>query len=120
MSTDNDLAHAFYDGDPDDMADGGGTQVGKDVHVEAVIDLGSLSADDIQVQLYCGPLDEDGQLSDGQAKPMEQVGQGENQRVHYSVHVPCTRSGKSGYTVRILPSHAMLPDAREMAMIRWA
>jgi len=104
----------------DDMDVAGGAHVGRDIHVEAVIDLGGLDPDDLQVELYCGSLDEDGQLSQGHALPMRRVGRAEDHRARYAVEFPCAHSGRSGYTVRILPNHAMLPDAKEMAMIRWA
>ena len=105
----------------DDMAaDVGGAKIGKDVRVEAVVNLGELAASDIRVELYYGQLDEDGQLTDGQAIPMVQIGDGADHRVRYAVQMPCTRTGMTGYTVRVLPRHDTLPSAVEMAMIRWA
>jgi len=104
----------------DDMEVSGGAHVGRDIHVEAVVNLGELDPQDLQVELYHGALDEDGQLSEGKAVPMRQVGNAQDHRVQYEVELPCAHSGRSGYTVRILPNHEMLPDSREMAMIRWA
>ena len=104
----------------DDMEATGGAKVGKEIRVEAVVNLGGLRAEDLRVELYHGSLDEDGQLSDGQPVPMQQISQANDHRVRYEAKLPCSRSGRSGYTVRIMPSHAMLPNSREMAMIRWA
>jgi len=104
----------------DDMDAAGGAKVGKEIRVEAVINLGGLRPEDLRVELYHGSLDEDGQLSDGQAVPMQQVSHADDHRVRYEAKLPCSRSGRSGYTVRIMPSHAMLPNSKEMAMIRWA
>ncbi|MFB3890407.1 MAG: alpha-glucan family phosphorylase [Phycisphaerae bacterium] len=97
-----------------------GARVGKDVRVEAVVDLGQLAPEDLMVELYYGRLDDDGQLSEGMALPMEQVNKEGDRRVRYAVNMPCARSGLTGYTVRIMPSHPMLGDPRDMAMIRWA
>ena len=41
-------------------------------------------------------------------------------RVQYMADMPCTRTGLAGYTVRVLPRHPSMPDAREMGLIRWA
>ncbi|HQL75733.1 MAG: Maltodextrin phosphorylase [Planctomycetes bacterium ADurb.Bin126] len=104
----------------DDMdSNGTGARVGKDIQVQAVVDVAQLDPRDVQVELYYGPLNEDGQLNEGRAIPMEQVSQ-DGSKVHYSVNMPCARSGMTGYTVRILPRHELLTDPRELAMIRWA
>ena len=104
----------------DDMESAGGAQVGKEIRVEAVVNTGKLSAGDIEVQLYHGNLDEDGQLNGGQALPMAQAGQSDDHHVRYEVLLPCAQSGRSGYTVRILPSHEMVTNSREMALMKWA
>ncbi len=103
----------------DNMEAVGGARVGRDLHVEAVVDLGGLDPQDVRVELYFGTLDEDGQLFDGQPLPMEQIGE-ENHQARYSVQMPCNRSGMTGYTVRVRPSHTVAPDSRQSAMIRWA
>jgi len=102
----------------DDM-DGQGAQVGKEIAVEAAVNLGALRPEDVTVELYYGRLDPDGQLTRGEALTMEQVGVGEDGRVRYSVRMPCTHSGMTGYTVRVLPHHPRLTDPRDMGLIRW-
>jgi starch phosphorylase len=104
----------------DNMETVGGARVGRDIRVEAVVELSGLQPQDIQVQLYYGYLDADGQLSEGEPLSMQQVGSPDNHHAQYAVEMPCARSGMTGYTVRILPEHPMIPDTREMAMIRWA
>jgi glycogen phosphorylase len=105
-----------------DNVDGGvgATHVGKELRVEAVVNLGSLSVADLRVELYWGLLDQDGQLSIGQALPMEPAGPETDHRVRYVVTVPCIHSGMTGYTVRATPQHPLLGPGRELAMIRWA
>jgi starch phosphorylase len=115
------FAEVRIEGISDDMSsDGGGAKVGKSVRVQAVINLGRLSPSDVTVELYCGLLDEDGQLNDGQVLPMEQTGQDGGNRFRYGVDMPCTHSGMTGYTVRIVPRHDLLASPHEMALIRWA
>jgi len=104
----------------DNMDRVGGARIGRDIHVEAVVDLGGLDPADIRAELYCGPLDGDGQLSRGEAMPMEQVADAADGRARYTVKMPCKRTGMTGYTVRVLPRHEILQDPIEMSMIRWA
>ena len=105
----------------DDMGGPGGpARVGKDVRVEALVHVGELKPSDISVELYYGLLDEDGQLNEGLAVPMEQAGQESDHRVHYVVNMPCSHSGMTGYTVRVAPRHELMANSREMALIRWA
>ena len=82
--------------------------------------LGQLNPQDLTVELYYGTLDEDGQLTEGVALTMEQIDDVSDQHAKYAVNMPCLRSGMTGYTVRVMPHHAKLPDSRDMAMIRWA
>lgn len=103
----------------DDMDAGGGARVGRDVCVEAVVNLGALEPQDVQVELYFGALDEDGQLNEGRPLTMEQ-GESTDNCVRYAGRMPCTRSGMTGYTVRVRPKHPAMPDSRELPMIRWA
>jgi glycogen phosphorylase len=104
----------------DDMdPNGHGAQVGKTIRVEASVDLGELSPEDVLVELYFGSLDEDGQLNRGQATKMKQVSN-DSGVSSYVVEMPCPSSGRAGYTVRIMPRHDALVDPIEMSMIRWA
>ena len=105
----------------DDMQEDAGTQIGQHVRVEAIVNVGSLSVDDIAVELYYGVLDEDGQLNDGRALPMELIdSQGGPSCMRYATQMPCDRTGKSGYTVRVIPRHDMVDNPRDLSMIRWA
>ncbi|MBS3733957.1 MAG: alpha-glucan family phosphorylase [Phycisphaerae bacterium] len=106
-----------------DDLDGNGTpaQVGEDARVEAVVNLGGLSADDVSVELYYGPLDESGQLAGGEALPMEKVDtDASDGQARYAAAMPCRRSGQSGYTVRVLPRNDLLANPRDLGLIRWA
>jgi starch phosphorylase len=71
------------------------------------------------VELYHGPLDDDGQLHTGQAIEMQLAAAMENRKVKYTVAMPCTRSGMTGYTVRVLPHHPDMADPRDMGLVRW-
>ncbi|HUT00821.1 MAG TPA: alpha-glucan family phosphorylase [Phycisphaerae bacterium] len=102
-----------------DNLNGQGAHVGKEVRIEAAVNLGALKPEDVKVELYFGPIDQDGQLTSGEALAMEQVRVDDNGRAQYAMRMPCTRSGMAGYTVRVLPHHPHLGDPREMGLIRW-
>ena len=104
----------------DDMSGPGGAKIGKEIGVEAVIDLGGLDTSDIRVELYFGPLDDDGQLNHGQAMEMAQQGEPDDGKAFYRVAMPCNHTGMTGYTVRVLPRHDALVNPIEMSMVRWA
>jgi len=114
------FAHVRIESVSDNMdADGHGACVGRTIRVEAAVNLGALGPQDVQVELYYGALDEDGQLNSGLALPMIEV-QSEDGPARYVVEMPCDTSGRTGYTVRVLPRHDALARPLDMAMIRWA
>ena len=75
-----------------------------------------LRREDVAVELYYGPLDDDGQLTDGEATAMDKTGNDGPARARYAVQMPCLRSGMTGYTVRVMPQHPGLADARDMGL----
>jgi len=97
-----------------------GAVVGRAVRVDAVIDLAQLSGDDVTVQLYYGPLDQDGQLNDGTSLTMDRIETVDDNHVKYGADMPCSGPGMVGYTVRILPANPLLAGPLAMGMIRWA
>ncbi len=94
--------------------------IGTNIHVDAVLDLGQLQPNDVLLELYVGPIDDDGQLSKGQAIPMELVGPAGEKKFKYAVDLPCSQSGMTGYTVRVMPRHEKIVNPRDLGMIRWA
>lgn len=120
------LREHFHDvrveGVSDDMDNNGsgGASVGRNLNVEAVVAMGQLSPRDVTVELYYGPLDEDGQLNIGKSLKMKQIEELDSARVKYAVAMPCTQTGMAGYTVRIMPRHDLVGEPRDMRMIRWA
>ncbi len=103
----------------DDMDRSGGAKIGRDITVRASVNLGGLSADDLRVELYFGALDEDGQLNRGAAVEMQLTGSNDG-KAEYAGGMPCSRTGMTGYTVRVLPRHDLLADPMELSLVRWA
>jgi starch phosphorylase len=102
-----------------DNTDSAAARVGGAIDVSAVVNAGQLTADDLAVELYFGQLDEDGQLSSGQTIPMKRLDAQGDGRVRYAAQLPCSRSGMTGYTVRILPHNDLMAASIDMGLIRW-
>jgi len=95
------------------------TRVGERFEVTAEVRLGHLGPSDVSVQVYHGPVDALANLVDAEALPMEH--QGESDGVHrYRALVPIDRSGRHGYTVRVIPHHPKVMVPQEVMDIRWA
>jgi starch phosphorylase len=95
--------------------------VGSKFRMRAWIHLGSIGADEVMVELYMGRIDSEGEITGGVAIPMQSAGQCDGQVCAFeAAAVPCLRSGRQGFTIRVLPYHrdqtrALLPGA-----ITWA
>jgi starch phosphorylase len=95
-------------------------KVGDQVQVQAQVYLGSLNPTDVTVELYHGPLDADGLIVQGTAMPMliaQSKGKG---KYVFAGAIPCHRSGRHGFALRILPSHEDLETPLDMGLVVWA
>jgi starch phosphorylase len=94
-------------------------QMGKPYQIGARIKLGSVSAADLDVQLYHGMLDAKDELHD--VKVLSMTHQGGADGVNsYVCNVPFESSGRYGYTVRVIPKHDRVLVPHELMLIRWA
>ncbi len=92
--------------------------------VSVSVDLGSLTPADVAVELLHGPVAGGDELTDPTVVRLEQdrrgSGGGAAGVVRYSGRFTCDRSGRHGYTVRVVPSHADLVQPVELGCIVWA
>jgi starch phosphorylase len=96
-------------------------KVGADLEVKAVVQLGQLKPEDVQVQLYYGDLNPRGEIANGAALNMKLVGaNGSEGGYTFQARVQYHTSGERGISVRILPNHESLPTSFLPGMIRWA
>jgi starch phosphorylase len=95
---------------------GDAVEVGTKIHVSALVRLGHLSPEDVQVQLITGRVDSEDGLSDTIVNPFPTgVDQAGGLR-RYEGWVEANRSGTIGYTVRVVPHHAELASVAEMGL----
>jgi starch phosphorylase len=95
--------------------------LGNDMKVRACVQTGSLTPEDLSVELYMGPVNADGEIESGKALPMEHVGRDEHGNDLFEVQArPCCHSGLHGFTVRVLPHHPDLVTPFVPGLITWA
>jgi starch phosphorylase len=100
---------------PESMAVGSPLQASVQVH------LGSLTPEDVAVELYHGRLDADGGILNPAVTPMRHRGKLEAGNWAFEAQpVACQDSGRHGYTVRVRPAHVDLPDGQLPGLICWA
>jgi glycogen phosphorylase len=91
-------------------------EVGTKIHVSALVRLGELTPDDVQVQLVTGLVSGDDQLSELRVSPfLPGVGVDGGLR-RYEGWVEARRAGAIGYTVRVVPYHPLLASPAEMGL----
>jgi starch phosphorylase len=95
--------------------------VGSRFRMRAWIHLGSVGTDEVTVELFMGRIDSEGEITDGIAIPMQATGECRGGVCAFEAPaVPCLRSGRQGYTVRVLPYHRDQTKALLPGLITWA
>lgn len=95
-------------------------KVGSQLAVRALIKLGSISPDDVSVELYHGPVDTWGNIREGDAVRMDFEKPADEQGEHwFTGSMPCKKTGQHGVAVRILPKHTDLVNPHELGLILW-
>jgi starch phosphorylase len=102
------------EGDPS-IADLGGSR-----RVEAVVALGDLSPEDVDVQLVHGPVGQADELTEHAIVSMEPDGNSDDDHAHYVGSLLTERAGRYGFTVRVVPRHPGLVSPAELGLAAWA
>ena len=78
-------------------------RVGETFTVTTEAELGDLSPEEVQVELYCGRVKSIEQITDSTAIKMSVVEDKGGGRYVYSCEVPCKSAGRFGFTARVIP-----------------
>jgi len=92
--------------------------VGEEIAVSVRADLGPLSAGDVAVEIYYGPLDGSEEIRKGEIVRAEHVGREGNEEI-FRASVPCRRSGRYGFAARVVPRHAGLVNPFTPLLLTW-
>lgn len=93
--------------------------VGQSVDVTATINLGALAPRDVRVELYFGKLDNTDQVIEASSIALSEVKELGNGLYSFTGTTSRKRSGRYGYTVRVLPAHHGMAHPWEMRLVRW-
>jgi starch phosphorylase len=94
-------------------------QRGDYITVNAQVDLGELTPDEILVELYYGERSHQNFIVNARRAEMKSVGK-EDGAYRYQVRVECIETGLQGHTLRILPKHEALATPYRPGFIKWA
>lgn len=103
-----------------EVSTGEDIQVGQALEVKAWLALGNLTADDIQVELYQGSVDENGDIINATTVKMIYQGKDDSGSSLYAAEIAYDRSGLQGISLRVLPNHKNLTSPYEPGLILWA
>src|SRR5262249_11700497 len=94
----------------------GAPRLGGSLRVRALVQLGRLAPEDLEVQAVYGRVDEQDQLRDAHTVALELNGVDPLGRNRYEGVVELDRSGPFGYTVRVVPKHPLLSTPAELGL----
>ncbi|MTJ47424.1 alpha-glucan family phosphorylase [Dolichospermum sp. UHCC 0259] len=95
-------------------------EVNQTVAVKAKVDLATLSNDDVQVELYQGSIDANGNIVNAVPVIMDYQGQDPENSSLYTANITYTTSGLQGLSLRVLPRNQYLSSPYEPRLIAWA
>jgi starch phosphorylase len=98
--------------------------VGSHLHVRAKVALGPFTPDDVDVQLFHGPLDSRGEITQPSTVPLIAAAGPEpsnngNRVWLFTGRIPCRASGQYGFCLRVLPKNPALSNSFEPGLVAW-
>ncbi|WP_027184030.1 alpha-glucan family phosphorylase [Desulfovibrio inopinatus] len=94
--------------------------VGEPIEVTAEVHLGGIRPEDVQIEIYAGPLDSVGNFAQRYTTAMVVSEKRDDNWYLFKGKVEPDEAGRFGFTVRILPHHPLLLDSHSLGLIRWA
>jgi starch phosphorylase len=95
-------------------------KVGNSLEAKAFVQLGSLSPEDVLVELYLGRLDARGNFVKPKPVEMKHSGKKDGAYIFETGSVSVKSSGRHGYSVRVMPRHPELVGKFETGLLKWA
>jgi starch phosphorylase len=92
-------------------------QVGDRVEIRAFVSLGSLTPDEVEVQVVYGRVTPEDTLIDTHSEPLALAEVYEGGRHRYEGSLVLRRTGPFGYTVRVLPKGEHLANPAELGLV---
>ncbi|MEQ8973114.1 MAG: alpha-glucan family phosphorylase [Coleofasciculus sp. C1-SOL-03] len=103
-----------------DIAAAKDLMVNQTVAVKSRINLAGLTADDVQIELYQGSVNANGQIVNGVPVVMDYQGTDEHNISIYTADISYSASGLQGLSLRVFPKHKHLSSLYEPGLVLWA
>ena len=94
-------------------------RTGDEITVLAEVKLGDLKPDDVAVELYHGPVNDQEVITDAHTKKMEVSNSTDGAHV-YRGTIVCQYAGRYGFSLRVVPGHYALPHRLIPGLVVWA
>ena len=96
--------------------------IGDKYVIDAQVHLTNLAPEDIEVQIYHGPVDKQDDPGNNAYSIMKLAKSGNQQDgiFRYTGSIVCQVTGMQGYTIRIFPKHQLMIHPFELGLVFWA
>lgn len=91
---------------------------GENITFNAIVKLGNLKPDDVEVQVYYGTVANNA-IRDGNSVEMQVTGQYDSSSYVYTATLNIADGGEYGYSFRIIPKHPNLFNKYDMPLMKW-
>ena len=93
---------------------------GENIEVTCKVTLPNIQKEDVDVEVYCGKISDEGQVEDTTVIPMKLVSEEpEYKRYTYTAKITIRSGGNYGYTFRVMPKNEMLLDSENLNLVKW-
>ncbi|MFD4141976.1 glycosyltransferase family 1 protein [Streptomyces sp. NPDC058572] len=93
-------------------------ELGSTLALRVRVALGALQPEDVEVQAVAGRVDSDDAIRDARTFPLKPAGGPDLEgRWMFEGPLELERTGPFGYTVRILPSHRLIPAGADLGLV---
>ena len=95
-------------------------EAGNTITVKCKVKLPNISIDNVEVQVYCGQILDNGKLDNVCIKDMKLNNYDENESIgSYEAEIELKSGGNFGYTFRAMPKHEMLLESANLNLVKW-
>jgi starch phosphorylase len=98
----------------------GDLKVGLKYPILAEVELGELTPEDVDVQIYFGKVDDGIDGTKSVVNMSHVIKKQKSSKFIYRGEINCKDTGQFGFTLRLLPKHSLLINQFELGLIRWA
>jgi len=92
----------------------------RSLRIGANIFLNELQPEDVDVEIYFGRLSLKDEFTERETIQMKPVNSDVNGNYHFQGEIPCSETGKYGFTIRILPSSRKFETPYTAGLVIWA